>query len=56
MKEEDVMPGTIYPLLGNLLFFLPERLKKNVCCTTPLGETVSQVIFSHRFSDSWQKV
>ncbi|CAL8274446.1 unnamed protein product [Merluccius merluccius] len=33
MKEEDVLPGTVYPLLGKLLFFLPERLKKRLCCT-----------------------
>lgn len=50
MKEEDVMPGTIYPLFGNMLFFLPERLKKKLCCMTPLGERVRQVI-----SHSWQK-
>lgn len=45
MKEEDVMPGTVYPLLGNMLFFLPEDLKKKLCCMTPLGETVGQVLF-----------
>ncbi|XP_030212252.1 solute carrier family 5 member 6 [Gadus morhua] len=33
MKEEDVFPGTVYPLLGNLLFFLPDRYKKKLCCT-----------------------
>uniref|UniRef100_A0A4W6FRS8 Sodium-dependent multivitamin transporter n=1 Tax=Lates calcarifer TaxID=8187 RepID=A0A4W6FRS8_LATCA len=32
MKEEDVTPGTIYPLLGKLLCFLPEHLKKKLCC------------------------
>ncbi|KAM3871173.1 sodium-dependent multivitamin transporter-like [Diretmus argenteus] len=37
MKEEDVAPGTIYPLLGNLLFFLPECLKQKLCCVNPLG-------------------
>nr|XP_020463648.1 LOW QUALITY PROTEIN: sodium-dependent multivitamin transporter-like [Monopterus albus] len=41
MKEEDVTPGTIYPLLGKLLCFLPERLKKKLCCVTPLGQTRS---------------
>lgn len=56
MKEEEVMPGTIYPLLRNMLFFLPEHLKKKLSCATPLGEMVSQVIFIHRMSDSWQKV
>ncbi|XP_069567790.1 sodium-dependent multivitamin transporter-like [Brachyistius frenatus] len=39
MKEEDVTPGTVYPLLGTLLCFLPERLKKKLCCVTPLGHT-----------------
>lgn len=42
MKEEDVTPGTIYPLVGKLLCFLPERLKKKLCCVTPLGQTVSE--------------
>ncbi|CAJ1073310.1 adhesion G protein-coupled receptor F5-like isoform X1 [Xyrichtys novacula] len=37
MKEEDVTPGTIYPLFGKLFCFLPERLKKKLCCVTPLG-------------------
>uniref|UniRef100_A0A7N8YPJ3 Solute carrier family 5 member 6 n=1 Tax=Mastacembelus armatus TaxID=205130 RepID=A0A7N8YPJ3_9TELE len=40
MKEEDVTPGTIYPLLRKLLFFLPDHLKKKLCCVTPLGQTV----------------
>lgn len=44
MKEEDVTPGTVYPLLGKLLFFLPERLKKKLCCVTPLGQTVRKAI------------
>ncbi|CAL8297543.1 unnamed protein product [Arctogadus glacialis] len=38
MKEEDVFPGTVYPLLGKLLFFLPDRYKKKLCCT---GQSVS---------------
>ncbi|XP_071752021.1 solute carrier family 5 member 6 isoform X2 [Centroberyx gerrardi] len=41
MKEEDVTPGTVYPLLGNLLFFLPEHLKQKLCCVTPLGQRPS---------------
>uniref|UniRef100_A0A8D3DHW5 Sodium-dependent multivitamin transporter n=1 Tax=Scophthalmus maximus TaxID=52904 RepID=A0A8D3DHW5_SCOMX len=32
---------TVYPLLGKLLCFLPERLKKKLCCVTPLGQAVS---------------
>uniref|UniRef100_UPI0037E84025 solute carrier family 5 member 6 n=1 Tax=Semicossyphus pulcher TaxID=241346 RepID=UPI0037E84025 len=41
MREEDATPGTIYPLFGKLLCFLPEHLKKKLCCVTPLGQTVS---------------
>lgn len=41
MKEEEVTPGTIYPLFGKLCCFLPEKLKKTLCCVTPLGQTVS---------------
>ncbi|XP_030574930.1 solute carrier family 5 member 6 isoform X2 [Archocentrus centrarchus] len=41
MKEEDVTPGTIYPLLGKLFCFLPEHLKKKLCCVTPLGQTLA---------------
>ncbi|XP_067273947.1 solute carrier family 5 member 6a [Pseudorasbora parva] len=37
-KEKDLNPGTIYPVLGNLLFFLPERYREKLCCVTPLGE------------------
>ncbi|XP_056152305.1 sodium-dependent multivitamin transporter-like [Lampris incognitus] len=42
MKEEDLTPGTIYPLLGNLLFFLPPHVREKLCCVTPLGQRVSQ--------------
>uniref|UniRef100_A0A8C4IF50 Sodium-dependent multivitamin transporter n=1 Tax=Dicentrarchus labrax TaxID=13489 RepID=A0A8C4IF50_DICLA len=49
MKEEDVNPGTIYPLLGKLLCFLPEHLKKKFCCVTPLGQMVSKMMmFDYR--------
>ncbi|KAL0967479.1 hypothetical protein UPYG_G00252780 [Umbra pygmaea] len=36
MKEKDLTPGTVYPVLGNLLFFLPERYREKLCCVTPL--------------------
>ncbi|KAA0708435.1 Sodium-dependent multivitamin transporter [Triplophysa tibetana] len=36
-KEKQLNPGTIYPVLGTLLFFLPERYKEKLCCVTPLG-------------------
>ncbi|XP_047467909.1 solute carrier family 5 member 6 [Mugil cephalus] len=36
MKEEDVAPGTIFPLYC----FLPEQLKKKLCCVTSLGQTI----------------
>ncbi|XP_017311173.1 solute carrier family 5 member 6a isoform X1 [Ictalurus punctatus] len=35
-KEKDLTPGTVYPVLGMLLFFLPERYKEKLCCVTPL--------------------
>ncbi|KAI7799953.1 solute carrier family 5 member 6a [Triplophysa rosa] len=35
-KEKQLNPGTIYPVLGNLLFFLPQRYKEKLCCVTPL--------------------
>ncbi|KAK1893886.1 Sodium-dependent multivitamin transporter [Dissostichus eleginoides] len=41
LKEEDVTPGTVYPCLGKLLCFLPEHLKKKLCCVTPLGHSLS---------------
>uniref|UniRef100_A0A4W5QLB6 Sodium-dependent multivitamin transporter n=1 Tax=Hucho hucho TaxID=62062 RepID=A0A4W5QLB6_9TELE len=37
MKAEEVTPGTLYPLLGNMLFFVPDKLKQKLCCVTPLG-------------------
>uniref|UniRef100_A0A8C8H807 Sodium-dependent multivitamin transporter n=1 Tax=Oncorhynchus tshawytscha TaxID=74940 RepID=A0A8C8H807_ONCTS len=40
MKEKDLTPGTVYPVLGNLLFFLPERYREKLCCVTPLGDPV----------------
>ncbi|XP_014912992.1 sodium-dependent multivitamin transporter-like, partial [Poecilia latipinna] len=40
MKEGEATPGTVYPLLGKLLFFLPEHRKKNVCCVTPLRPAI----------------
>ncbi|XP_027010015.2 solute carrier family 5 member 6a isoform X1 [Tachysurus fulvidraco] len=35
-KEKDLTPGTVYPVLGMLLFFLPERYREKLCCVTPL--------------------
>ncbi|XP_076016317.1 sodium-dependent multivitamin transporter-like isoform X2 [Genypterus blacodes] len=37
MKEKDLTPGTVFPVLGTLLFFLPERYKEKLCCVTPLA-------------------
>lgn len=34
MKEEEVTPGTIYPLVEKLLYFLPECVQKKLCCVT----------------------
>ncbi|KAK5853444.1 hypothetical protein PBY51_007227 [Eleginops maclovinus] len=36
MKEKDLTPGTVYPVMGTLLFFLPERYREKLCCITPL--------------------
>uniref|UniRef100_A0A3Q3GCC8 Sodium-dependent multivitamin transporter n=1 Tax=Kryptolebias marmoratus TaxID=37003 RepID=A0A3Q3GCC8_KRYMA len=41
MKEEDVTPGTIYPLVEKLLCFLPEHVKTKLCCVSPLRRPVS---------------
>ncbi|XP_058235276.1 solute carrier family 5 member 6a isoform X2 [Hemibagrus wyckioides] len=35
-KEKELTPGTVYPVLGMLLFFLPERYREKLCCVTPL--------------------
>lgn len=43
MKEKDLQPGTVYPVLGTLLFFLPERYREKLCCVTPLAEKVSSM-------------
>uniref|UniRef100_A0A8K9XV41 Solute carrier family 5 member 6a n=1 Tax=Oncorhynchus mykiss TaxID=8022 RepID=A0A8K9XV41_ONCMY len=40
MKEKDLTPGTVYPVLGNLLFFLPECYREILCCVTPLPQKV----------------
>ncbi|XP_031176956.1 solute carrier family 5 member 6a isoform X1 [Sander lucioperca] len=37
MKEKDLTPGTVFPVLGWLLFFLPERYREKLCCVTPLS-------------------
>uniref|UniRef100_A0A6Q2XVW3 Solute carrier family 5 member 6a n=1 Tax=Esox lucius TaxID=8010 RepID=A0A6Q2XVW3_ESOLU len=39
-KEKYLTPGTVYPVLGNLLFFLPERYREKLCCVTPLPHKV----------------
>lgn len=41
MKEKDLRPGTVFPVLGTLLFFLPERYKEKLCCATALASEVS---------------
>uniref|UniRef100_A0A671TWP4 Sodium-dependent multivitamin transporter n=1 Tax=Sparus aurata TaxID=8175 RepID=A0A671TWP4_SPAAU len=38
MKEKELTPGTVFPVLGTLLFFLPERYREKLCCITPLGQ------------------
>lgn len=44
MKEKDLTPGTVFPVLGTLLFFLPERYREKLCCVTPLSPPVQKVI------------
>uniref|UniRef100_A0A673BU19 Sodium-dependent multivitamin transporter-like n=1 Tax=Sphaeramia orbicularis TaxID=375764 RepID=A0A673BU19_9TELE len=44
MKEEDVTPGTVYPLMGKLLCFLPDSVRQKLCCVTPLGQTVCKLM------------
>ncbi|KAK5603298.1 hypothetical protein CRENBAI_010763, partial [Crenichthys baileyi] len=53
MKEGETTPGTIYPLLGKLLCFLPEHLKKKLCCVTPLRQSIAdqQTLHSHKKSN-----
>uniref|UniRef100_H2SYH0 Sodium-dependent multivitamin transporter n=1 Tax=Takifugu rubripes TaxID=31033 RepID=H2SYH0_TAKRU len=41
MKEKDLRPGTVFPVLGTLLFFLPQRYKEKLCCVTPLASEVN---------------
>lgn len=43
MKEKELTPGTVYPVLGTLLFFLPERYREKLCCVTPLPQKVFTV-------------
>ncbi|XP_033846364.1 sodium-dependent multivitamin transporter-like isoform X1 [Periophthalmus magnuspinnatus] len=37
MKESQLTPGTVFPVLGTLLFFLPDRYKEKLCCRTSLA-------------------
>lgn len=37
MKESELTPGTVFPVLSTLLFFLPERYRKKLCCRMPLA-------------------
>ncbi|XP_056150794.1 solute carrier family 5 member 6a [Lampris incognitus] len=43
MKEKELTPGTVYPILGNLLFFLPQRYREKLCCVTPLPQKSKMV-------------
>ncbi|XP_069564686.1 solute carrier family 5 member 6a [Brachyistius frenatus] len=43
MKEKDLTPGTVFPVLGTLLFFLPERYKEKLCCVTPLAQKPKEI-------------
>uniref|UniRef100_A0A668AE46 Sodium-dependent multivitamin transporter n=1 Tax=Myripristis murdjan TaxID=586833 RepID=A0A668AE46_9TELE len=57
MKEEEVTPGTIYPLLGNLLFFLPEHLKQKLYCWHKTQTSVRMKLFSpHKSRNALREV
>ncbi|XP_005931152.1 solute carrier family 5 member 6a [Haplochromis burtoni] len=43
MKEKELTPGTVYPVLGTLLFFLPDRYREKLCCITPLAQKPTQI-------------
>ncbi|KAM9778501.1 solute carrier family 5 member 6a [Syngnathus typhle] len=43
MNEKQLTPGTVYPVLGNLLSFLPQRYKEKLCCITPLPLKPSEI-------------
>lgn len=43
MKEKDLTPGTVFPVLGTLLFFLPERYREKLCCVTPLAQEPKEI-------------
>ncbi|KAL7388013.1 hypothetical protein ABVT39_005420 [Epinephelus coioides] len=44
MKEKELTPGTVYPVLGTLLFFLPERYREKLCCVTPLAQKPKEIL------------
>ena len=44
MKEKELRPGTVFPVLGMLLFFLPERDREKLCCITPLAQKVTSFL------------
>lgn len=46
MKEKELAPGTVFPVLGTLLFFLPERYREKLCCVTPLAQKVTVYLHS----------
>lgn len=52
MKEKDLTPGTVFPVLGTLLFFLPERYREKLCCVRPLAQKVISylLLYSSVFS------
>lgn len=47
MKEKDLTPGTVFPVMGTLLFFLPERYKEKLCCVTPLSTPQKVTSYLH---------
>uniref|UniRef100_A0A8C6S539 Sodium-dependent multivitamin transporter n=1 Tax=Neogobius melanostomus TaxID=47308 RepID=A0A8C6S539_9GOBI len=42
MKESELTPGTVFPVLSTLLFFLPERYREKLCCRMPLAPKLEE--------------
>lgn len=52
MKESELTPGTVFPVLGTLLFFLPERYREKLCCRTPLPPKLRESSPYHKSTEA----
>ncbi|KAM6915147.1 solute carrier family 5 member 6a [Xenentodon cancila] len=48
MKEKELHPGTVFPVLRSLLSFLPERYGEKLCCVTPLAQKPKEINMQSR--------